>query len=241
MNHPSRLETNFRRLLSQCNRLVAEGKFQEWRLETYVSSLESMLLDLKQNPSCPEKEVMADYSRQVEFLKGVLRADKLPTPSEKAMAHQLIPRGFTVSNEKITKEIHLKTSEKYTDEMRKELLGNDGVRHRTVSDSPDEDYDTILKYHQTMQEKVAEEMVLFARNLKENSLLAGAIVRKDTEMVEKSSKLTDQNYDRLKVESSRLEQHTKQGCSYWIWLMLILVCATFISMVMFMKVFTKSK
>jgi len=237
MSYPTRLETNFTRLLGQCNRAISENKVDDWRLEAYVASLETMLIQLKQAPNL-KNETMSEYCQQVEFLKRLLHADKLPSPLEKSMANTLISPGPT-SSKKTTREIHLKTTNKYTNEMRKELLNGDGLRHRTTYDVPEDDYDAILKYHQNKQEKVAEEMVAMARNLKENSLLAGTIVRKDTENIEKSSRLTDQNYDRLKVESGRLEQHTKRSCNWWIWIMLVLVCVTFIWMIMFMKLFPK--
>lgn len=239
MCNPSKLETNFTRLLSQCDRLVSEDKMNDWRFETYVTSLETMLSDLKQHPSCPKSEVLAEYTRHVEFLKGILHTEKLPTVSEKALANQFISPGPTTSTQKITKEIQMKTRGKYANEMRRELLGNDELQLQTTLEEPENDYDAMLKYHQRMQEKVAEEMVGFARSLKETSLLAGSIIRKDTEVIEKSNKFTDQNYDRLKVESGRLDQHTKKTCNLWIWMMLVGVCASFMWMIMFMKMFPK--
>lgn len=39
-----------------------------------------------------------------------------------------------------------------------------------------------MQYHNSMQEKVAKEMMSLVQNLKQNSLLAGHIIRKDTEV-----------------------------------------------------------
>ena len=49
--------------------------------------------------------------------------------------------------------------------------------------SPGDDLDILLKYHHNMQEKIADNMLVLARNMKEQSKLAGSIVRKDTEVL----------------------------------------------------------
>lgn len=56
--------------------------------------------------------------------------------------------------------------------------------------------------------------------------------------LEESVKITDRNFDKLKKESDRLEKHT-QTCSWWIWIMLVIVTLTFLAMIMFMKLFSK--
>ena len=55
-------------------------------------------------------------------------------------------------------------------------FGDDGT-------SPEEDVDVLLKYHNKMQERLADEMVHLARSLKENAEAAGRIVRDDKEVV----------------------------------------------------------
>lgn len=61
------------------------------------------------------------------------------------------------------------------------ILGTeDGVRQRKQK-SAGEDLDALLKYHHSMQEKIADDMLLLTRNLKEQSQLASSIIRKDTE------------------------------------------------------------
>ena len=56
--------------------------------------------------------------------------------------------------------------------------------------------------------------------------------------IAETNKLADSNYEKLKVESTRLEKHS-QTCNWWIWLMLALVVITFLSMIVFMKLFPK--
>lgn len=49
--------------------------------------------------------------------------------------------------------------------------------------APGDDLDILLKYHHNMQEKIADNMLVLAHNMKEQSKLAGSIVRKDTEVI----------------------------------------------------------
>lgn len=49
----------------------------------------------------------------------------------------------------------------------------------------------------------------------------------------------DLNFEKLKTESERLEQHTKKSVNWLLWLMLILVSFTFISMILFIRIFPR--
>ncbi|EDL90814.1 rCG38791, isoform CRA_a [Rattus norvegicus] len=78
----SRLELNLVRLLCRCESMAAEKREpDEWRLEKYVGALEDMLQALKVQASKPASEVISEYSRKVDFLKGMLQAEKLTSSS----------------------------------------------------------------------------------------------------------------------------------------------------------------
>lgn len=63
------------------------------------------------------------------------------------------------------------------------LSASDRLRLRHIdANSPADDFDAVMQYHNSMQEKVAQEMMSLVQNLKQNSLLAGHIIRKDTEV-----------------------------------------------------------
>lgn len=195
--------------------------------------------------SQPSKDTLLQYSNKVDFLKRLIELDKQPPRStDKALSHEQIPPAPGVK----AKEILLKRQTKAIQDAREELLdsrsstrhsGDKGVRQRTTAANTGEDFDAVLRYHNSMQEKIAEEMVSLAQNLKQNALLAGHIVKKDTETVQKNVQATDQNYRRLQDEQSRLEEHIRRSCSCWIWLMLGIVCIVFLNMVVFMRVFPK--
>ncbi|GFT30832.1 vesicle transport protein USE1 [Nephila pilipes] len=242
----SREEINFTRLLTRCENFVPKRDPNEWRLEQYVKNLEERLAELKKMNTCqPSQDTLTEYTRRVEFLRGVLEAEKLPTVIEKAMANQLLAPGtFTSPSNKI----HQQTKAQYLREMRDELFrksddsnfGSDGVRLRnTSSNVPQEDFDAVMQYHNSMQEKVAEEMMSIVQNLKQNSLLAGHIIKKDTEAIQKSTVLADDRHAQLKVESEKLETFVKKACNWGVWIMIAIVCVTFMWMIVFIRLFPK--
>ena len=61
------------------------------------------------------------------------------------------------------------------------VLGTEDHLRQRKQKSTGEDLDALLKYHHSMQEKIADDMLLLTRNLKEQSQLASSIIRKDTE------------------------------------------------------------
>ncbi|KAJ8408236.1 hypothetical protein AAFF_G00256500 [Aldrovandia affinis] len=268
----SRLEINFVRLLSRCESIASEKRGEtEWRLEKYVGALEEMLVALKKSSSKPTPEVMTDYNRKVDFLKGLLEAEKLTSATEKALANQFLAPGRTptIASERTptTKTVHMQTKARCTGEMRNELMGS--VRDRftppavccRTKGSPGTDtkgtdlrqrrglpvdekqsaaeLDAVLQQHHNLQEKLAEDMLSLARNLKNNTLVAQNIIKQDNQTLNQSMRHADLNFEKLKTESERLEQHTKKSVNWLLWLMLILVCFTFISMILFIRLFPK--
>ncbi|XP_062034972.1 vesicle transport protein USE1 isoform X2 [Lepus europaeus] len=251
----SRLELNLVRLLCRCEAMAAEKRDpEEWRLEKYVGALEDMLQALKAQTCKPASEVLGEYSRKVDFLKGMLQAEKLTSSAEKALANQFLTPGRvpTTARERVpaTKTVHLQSRARYTSEMRSELLGNSGteapgpdVRKRTAAAGPRPaaELDLALQRQQELQEQLSEEMLDLARSLKSNTLAAQGIIKRDNQTLSYSIKMADQNLEKLKVESERLEQHAQKSVNWLLWAMLIVVCSIFISMILFIRVMPKLK
>ncbi|XP_037530569.1 vesicle transport protein USE1 [Nematolebias whitei] len=253
----SRLEINFIRLLSRCETIASEKRGEtEWRLDKYVAALEEMLVALRKCQSKPTQEVLTEYTRKVDFLKGLLEAEKLPSPTEKALANQFLAPGRTptIANERMpaSKTVHLQTKARCTGEMRDELLGthssgkgmlDSDLRNRRGLPVDERqsaaELDAILQRHHNLQEKLAEDMLSLARNLKNNTLAAQNIIKQDNQTLTQSMRQADLNYEKLKTESERLEQHTKKSVNWLLWLMLILVSFTFISMILFIRIFPR--
>ncbi|XP_033478706.1 vesicle transport protein USE1 [Epinephelus fuscoguttatus] len=253
----SRLEINFIRLLSRCESIASEKRGEtEWRLEKYVGALEEMLVALRKSLSKPTAEILTEYTRKVDFLKGLLEAEKLSSPTEKALANQFLAPGRTptIANERMpaSKTVHMQTKARCTGEMRDELLGT-GLSGKGTSETDlrnrrglplDErqsaaELEAVLQHHHNLQEKLADDMLNLARNLKNNTLAAQNIIKQDNQTLSQSMRQADMNFEKLKTESERLEQHTKKSVNWLLWLMLILVSFTFISMILFIRIFPR--
>uniref|UniRef100_H0YQA5 Vesicle transport protein USE1 n=1 Tax=Taeniopygia guttata TaxID=59729 RepID=H0YQA5_TAEGU len=245
----TRLELNLMRLLSRCEALAAERRDpEEWRLEKYVAALEDMLRELKKQSSKPAPELLNEYSRKVDFLKGLLEAEKLSSSMEKALANQFLAPGRTPTTAKertpATKTVHLQTKARCTGQMRSELLGTDPLATDGLTSDEKQsavELDAVLQHHQDMQEKLAEEMLSLARSLKNNTLAAQNVIKQDNQTLSHSLRMADQNFEKLKDESDRLEQHAKKSVNWLLWIMLIVVCFIFISMILFIRIFPKLK
>ncbi|NXQ31608.1 USE1 protein, partial [Alaudala cheleensis] len=255
----TRLELNLMRLLSRCEALAAERRDpEEWRLEKYVAALEDMLRELKKQSSKPAPELLNEYSRKVDFLKGLLEAEKLSSSTEKALANQFLAPGRTPTTAKertpATRTVHLQSKARCTGQMRSELLGTVcaacksrffplcSCRGLTADEKQSAvELDAVLQHHQDMQEKLAEEMLSLARSLKNNTLAAQNVIKQDNQTLSHSLRMADQNFEKLKDESDRLEQHAKKSVNWLLWIMLIVVCFIFISMILFIRIFPKLK
>ncbi|KFV16677.1 Vesicle transport protein USE1, partial [Tauraco erythrolophus] len=243
-----------------CEALDADRRAaEEWRLEKYVAALEDMLRALKQQARKPAPELLNEYSRKVDFLKGLLEAEKLSSSTEKALANQFLAPGRTPTTTKertpATKTVHLQTKARCTGKMRSELLstvrfGNTNPNffplcscRGLASDEKQSavELDAVLQHHQDMQEKLAEEMLSLARSLKNNTLAAQNVIKQDNQTLSHSLRMADQNFEKLKDESDRLEQHAKKSVNWLLWIMLIVVCFIFISMILFIRIFPKLK
>lgn len=104
------------------------------------------------------------------------------------------------------------------------ILDGFSVRQR----KPEASADSGAAATEDIQEKIAENMLLLAKNLKEQTQTANKIIRKDTEAVQASSKLTEKNFGSLKKESDKLQEHSKRAWKCWMWLMIGIVMAIFI-------------
>ncbi|KAL4608044.1 vesicle transport protein USE1 [Arapaima gigas] len=230
----------------------------KWRSH-YVAALQDMLAALKKSSSKLAPEVLTDYGRKVDFLRGLLDAEKLSSPTEKAVANQFLAPGRspTMASERMptSKAVHVQAKARLTGEMKSELMGEHSKtfvypppllalcpqpRGLQVDERQSAaELDAVLQHHHNLQEKLAEEMLSLARNLKNNTLAAQTIIRQDNQTLTQSMRQADVNFEKLKTESERLEQHAKKSVNWFLWLMLVLVCFTFISMILFIRLFPR--
>lgn len=252
-----RLLIDFKRLLNKCMEMVNHSNEDyRWRLESYLIALEEKLGELRRMDILKsDQDELAEYIRNVKFLKGLIDLDKLKSSSQKLLACQIlspVPSTATTESTCKTREIGIKSKAKYTEEVRNELLNgdqetNDGLRNRFVlkKDEPNktsegkQDESAILGETMLIQAEAAADMLDFTKNLKEFAIKSSQVIRKDCETIESATNVADVNSSGLKKSSDRLSEFVRRSCQLWIWIMLGLTAFAFLWMVLFMKIFTK--
>ncbi|KAK7081178.1 SNAP receptor use1 [Halocaridina rubra] len=245
----SRLEINFIRLLDETQQMANGNKPKDWTLEKYIGWLQEKIPEMEKSPNAPNEETLKHYKRQVDFLRGVIEAENCAKIIDSSTATQMIPHGPATTNDHtVTQQIHQRAQVKTTNRLRQDLLGLDpgddpDIKNRKsgLCDVSADDFQNQLLSDEQKREKMVEDMITMTREWKEQSKIAQKILKKDVEVLDKSSKLADLNQTHLKTESNRLAEYNKRGCNFWIWIMIIFVCFTFIGMVMFIRIFPKKQ
>lgn len=208
----SRQEINLRRLLAKCE-LMCKNQKDDERFQKYINTLEDMLQDVKKHSHTSIESIKA-YQKRIMNIKSAL--------------------GITT----------ISKYDEFNDPLliRESLLGN-SLRQRNTHQALNgtADYEEVIKYQEEQQNKIAEEMLVFTKTLKEQSEVANRIIKKDTVVASNAADLTEKNFSKLVVESAKLEEHSKRAWRCWMWVMLGIVLILFINMVLFMKVMKKSK
>jgi len=221
----AKLELSLRGLLKYCEKSAEEDN-TDYRLKKYVKTLDHMFSELEVFEDVEIKS-LSSYSRRIKELKSLI--------NYKEPAEDYKRTGPEVGD--VMREIRTIKNAKSAHETRKELLG-EGVRQRPQQPGSG-DMQQVAKHYESLQEKFAEEMLMFTHQLKEQTEAANRIIKRDTEILENSNKKTDKNLDKLKGESTKLQEHSNRACKCWIWLMVAVTIATFIFMVLFIRVTKK--
>lgn len=148
------------------------------------------------------------------------------------------PGLFNRSNR--TKAIHLKKIAKCEKEIRQQLFEVNDEKESNQGKSKlhgGKNFDDIVKYHKLLQENVTNEMIGLAQNLKHNILVSNEIVKKDTELLERTNKTADLQYSKLKQNTNKISEFANKACEYWLWISLAIVTLTFLFMVLFIRIF----
>lgn len=235
----SKLEINIRSLIAQCEELASVDN-QDWRLKKYIKSLDTMISELEEQYEKPEEKLITEYyNRCAEVKKASNFVEASSNLEQKRLKSKLKASGD--SGEDVMREIRQIHDQKFQKELRNELFNgnfNSTIRRR-AGQKVAENLEQTVKQYSDVQEKLAEDMLLLTKNLKEQTETANKIIKKDTEIVSKSAKLTDQNMSSLSTESAKLQESSKKAWKCWMWLMIGLVMMIFIFMVLFMKIMKK--
>jgi len=244
----SRTEIALARLLDRCQEMAAssEDLSAEWRLPKFISSCEEMLSSLPRPPDsvAPSQDTILEFQNKIKFLRSVLPPPE--EPEDEVTAQRVttqptvpmpLPQGSSLARDTLSKQIYQKMAERQNLSARDQLLSSSGSQAEAAAGLS---LDKILSDQREQQERIAEEMLLLTQNLKEQSSIAGSIIRKDTVKMEQSSAQADSNLEKLNIETKRVSEFSARGnCRCWIWLMMVLVLFTFIGMVLMMRLFSK--
>ncbi|XP_017071734.1 vesicle transport protein USE1 [Drosophila eugracilis] len=248
----TKLNVNIRTLLINCEGL-AENEQNFWRLQKFLKSLDTMIADLEAMDDPQSATRIPGYRERLKALKistgfTETASSTSNTPLQSASCSE--------TGENALKEMRQLQNTKHHNELRKQLLQDgDAVRRRrgvdesssspsgsgTVQGTSSENMNEAAKYYTNAQEKITEHMLSLTRNLKEQTQTANKIIRRDTEVVSRSTGMADRNLNSLAKEADKLEQHSKKAYKCWLWLMIVFVIVTFIGMVLFMKIMKKKK
>lgn len=234
----SKLEINVRSLIAQCEELASVDQ-QDWRLKKYIKSLDTMISELEDQFEQPEEKLITEYRNRCAELKKLSNyVESSPNLEQKRLKSRLKASGDN-SGEDVMREIRQIHDQKYQKELRSELFSGNTTIRRRAGQKLAENLEQTVKQYSDVQEKLAEDMLLLTRNLKEQSEISNKIIKQDTENLSKSSKLTDQNMTSLSTESTKLQESSSKAWKCWMWLMIGLVMMIFIFMVLFMKIMKK--
>ncbi|XP_074600656.1 CDP-diacylglycerol--inositol 3-phosphatidyltransferase-like [Brevipalpus obovatus] len=104
-------------------------------------------------------------------------------------------------------------------------------RQFTIDDDTVEIKDKILK----IQDIAAEDLIDFTKDLKDICLKSSHVMKKDIELIERTTTVADSMYSNLKKSSDKLGELVKRSCQYWTWIMMAATIMAFFNMVIFMK------
>uniref|UniRef100_A0A0K8TTI2 Vesicle transport protein USE1 n=1 Tax=Tabanus bromius TaxID=304241 RepID=A0A0K8TTI2_TABBR len=226
----SKLEINIRSLMSNCEELVSEEE-NFWRLRKYIKSLNTMIQELQETED--DNTNISQYKNRLESLKTTTNFVESP-PNQRRLKSKIKER---TTGEDVLKEMNQLQESKYYLDLRKELMNDDNLRLRKPQN--EENMGQAMKYFTDQQEKITEDMLALTRSLKEQTETANKIIKRDTEIVTKSTQISENNIGSLSKEAEKLQDHSRRAWKCWMWLMIGLVMVIFIFMVLFMKIMKK--
>lgn len=239
----SRNEVDFLRLLKQCQKIADQ---KSWRLERYVDTLNDYLEKLRnQNVNCLSRDTLEEYGRKIQYLRGIIETEKLPSAEKRLLAAELL------APDRETKASHLITKNKYHEQMRQELLLSNCYRTgsmkltgagRDITNSKrnaNKNGKGANDDESDVNEEITQNLLELTNNIRENMQAAQAIIQKDNETLAKVATSADGVGVKLQKNTDKLSEFVRKGCQCGIWVALVLVTCTFLMMVVFIRLFPK--
>jgi len=182
--------------------------------------------------------------------------EKKSEPSKTSQVHEnhlfksvLAAKASTEKNSHV--ELSAKTSAQPLKDKRSGLFNERPVRVRNnrlrtdtensasdakVNSSSSTTVEEILSRHNKQQEKVAEDMLKLARSLKQSTLTANEVIKRDQENLNRANEIAAKNYDKLQTETVRVSNTKPLGCQWWLFVLLGIVVLVFVWVVFLIKI-----
>lgn len=176
-----------------------------------------------QNVNQVTRDTLEEYGRKIQFLRGLIETEKLPSAEKRLLAAELL------APDRDTKSIHLITTNKYHDQLRQELLL---TTRRRFGNSRVEKRD---KEEQDVNENITNNLLELTNNIRETMHAANAIIQKDTETLSRVSGGADNVSMRMQRNTDKLGEIIRKGFQIAIWTALVVVTCTFLMMVVFIR------
>jgi len=217
-------EITFLRLINKTKGLE-EGS---WRKRSYIETLQEMHLSISKcsNVSSDDK---VQYERDMTALCKGLEEEAAPTPDTPSPISELIHRRRATVEE----AQRLKTPHKSAPAPQR------SPSPLQAAEEEEPDIEEVLRVHRAQQSKLADEMLLMTRELKNISTVARDIIIKDNSGLSSMADQADTNFAKLQKETSALEKLNESSGKCWVWFLIFLVCVIFIVMVLFIRLFPK--
>ncbi|VDK56147.1 unnamed protein product [Anisakis simplex] len=256
-------EINLQRLLDRTKRLCRENSADNiWKLKAAIVELETIFSRLQDDRNL-DTDLLMQYGRDVHQIRILVEAQQKKTPVERLRWIELIPSAFptsVISNDDFMAEptqsnllidrqlssqsttdsgsisvdmLKAKNKSVYIADLRKQLLGG---TQREIRESGED----VLHTEEMKQEELAEELRAMAILMKQTYSTAGDVIKQDNVTLTRLQDTAELNRTKLETESRRLEEHAYRSwcdCMYLIGIFVIV--ASFIAMVLVMRVFSK--
>lgn len=214
-------EITFLRLINKTKGLE-EGS---WRKRSYIETLQEMHLSISKCSSVSSDDKV-QYERDMKALCKELEEEAAPPPDTPSPISQLIHRRRAVVEE----AQRLKTPQP---------ARSPSPLQQTDQGEEEADIEEVLRVHRAQQSKLADDMLLMTRELKNISTVARDIIIKDNSGLSSMADQADTNYCKLQRETVKLEKLNESSGKCWVWFLIFLVCVIFIVMVLFIRLFPK--
>ncbi|CAF1246643.1 unnamed protein product [Adineta steineri] len=226
------IEKTFRRLLSSTEQLLEEKSIEEWKLDQFINALTNMLNDMHKSMNRPAKKQLDEYKQRIDKLRQSLDPIKLEDQTFPRQVSRPIQTDSIVKEQQQQPEIP--TPPMSSSQTEKNLsTSNKSDRHNLNRQQQH------IQSEEDRQEDVATSMIDTTKSLKNTAERLRDIVKDDQKKISEAETLIDHNTAKLNVQSKRLKHNAYNVSNCWIYLMLIVVIMTFISLTVFMRMFRK--